>query len=114
MIADARDVLDHGLGVIVDGEPIDVFGFAGTWASTGITPAILIDMPGGPYNDPVRAFIRDNLKLYVTKTSKELFDLEADPRELKNVFKKRSDEIEAHYAVAKKRLREIVVTGKRK
>jgi hypothetical protein len=73
-----------------------------------------IDMPGGPYNDPVRAFIHGNLKLYMTQTSKELFDLETDPLEKSNVFKKRRDEIEAHYAVAKKRLREIVVTGKRK
>lgn len=78
------------------------------------TRDVLIDMPGGPYNDPVRAFIHGDLKLYITDSSKELFDLAADPLEKTNVFKDRREEIEAHYAVAKKRLREIVVTGKRK
>lgn len=76
--------------------------------------AILIDMPGGPYNDPVRAFIHGDLKLYLAGGNKELFDLAADPHEKRNVFKQRRAEIEAHYALAKKRLREVVVTGKRK
>ena len=71
-------------------------------------------MPGGPYNDPVRAFIHGDLKLYLSGGNKELFDLGKDPLEKRNVFKQRRAEIEAHYALAKKRLREIEVTGKRK
>src|SRR5690606_9312576 len=76
---------------------------------------ILIDMPGGPYNEPRRAFIHGDLKLIISReANKELFDLKDDPGETKNVYRQRSDEIEAHYALMKKRLREIVVKGEYK
>lgn len=79
------------------------------------TRDLLIDMPGGPYNKPRRAFIHGDLKLYISDDkNKELFDLSADPLEAKNVFRERSGEIEAAYALVKKRLREITVTGKYK
>lgn len=76
---------------------------------------IMIDMPGGPYNEARRAFIHGDLKLIISRgASKELFDLSTDPGEMRNVWGKRREEIEAPYALAKRRLREIVVTGKRK
>jgi choline-sulfatase len=82
------------------------------------TPAarpILVDMPGGPYNESRRAFIKDDLKLVISGgKKKELYDLAADPKETKNVWSKRKAEIEAHYALAKKSLKEIEVTGARK
>lgn len=79
------------------------------------TRDVLVDMPGGPYNKPRRAFIHGDLKLYISDDkNKELFDLGADPLEEKNVFRERKGEIEAAYALVKKRLREIVVSGKYK
>ncbi len=76
---------------------------------------VLIDMPGGPYNRPRRAFIHGDHKLYLTDANaKELFDLASDPLELKNIYrdqKELREELEARYALAKKRLREIEVTG---
>jgi choline-sulfatase len=76
---------------------------------------ILIDMPGGPYNEPRRAFIHGDLKLIISReANKELFDLAADPGETKNVYRERNEEIEAHYALMKKKLREIVVKGEYK
>jgi len=76
---------------------------------------ILIDMPGGPYNESRRAFIHGDLKLVISRgANKELFDLADDPGELKNLWAKRGKEIEAHYALFKSKLREIVVKGKRR
>lgn len=71
---------------------------------------ILIDMPAGPYNEARRAYIRNDLKLVISRdASKELFDLEGDPEETKNLWAARSKEIEAHYARAKSRFRAIDV-----
>lgn len=76
---------------------------------------ILVDMPGGPYNESRRAFIHGDLKLIVSRgAQKELFDLAEDPGELRNLWSTRKGEIEAPFAIAKKKLREIVVTGKRR
>ena len=76
---------------------------------------ILVDMPAGPYNEARRAFIKDDLKLIISRgAQKELFDLATDPGERKNIWRKRRKDIEAHYALAKSKLRAIEVTGKRK
>jgi len=84
----------------------------------GATPAerdILVDMPGGPYNESRRAFIHGDLKLIISRGAhKELFDLAKDPGEKRNLWHQRRKEIEAPYALFKSRLREIEVTGKRK
>lgn len=85
------------------------------WFGEPAVRDIIVDMPGGPYNESRRAFIHDGLKLIISRgASKELFDLEQDPGEMRNVWGKRGEEIEAPYALAKRRLREVVVTGKRK
>ena len=74
---------------------------------------ILVDMPAGPYNRARRAFIRGDLKLIISGgAQKELFDLKDDPGEVKNLWKTRRKDIEAYYAAAKAKLKEIVVTGK--
>jgi arylsulfatase A-like enzyme len=74
---------------------------------------ILIDMPGGPYNEARRAFIHGDLKLIISRGAhKELYDLAADPEEAKDLWRTRKGEIEDRYAAAKARLREIKVTGK--
>ena len=76
---------------------------------------ILIDMPGGPYNESRRALIHGDLKLIISRGAhKELFDLAADPGEQRNLWHTRRKEIEAPYALFKSKLREIKVTGKRK
>jgi len=76
---------------------------------------ILIDMPAGPYNESRRAFIHGDLKLIISRdTHKELYDLAADPEESRNVWGEKHTEIEAPYAVFKKRLKEIEVTGEYK
>ena len=76
---------------------------------------VIIDMPAGPYNEARRAFIHGDLKLIISRGAhKELFDLASDPAERHNLWRKRRKDIEAHYALAKQRMREIVVTGKRK
>ena len=76
---------------------------------------ILIDMPGGPYNDPRRAFIHGGMKLTVGGPHFELYDLERDPLERKNLWgSEASTTIEPRFAEAKARLREIRVTGARK
>jgi choline-sulfatase len=78
------------------------------------TPApqrdIVIDMPGGPYNEARRALIHDDLKLIVSRdAAKELYDLARDPAEAQDVWATRRREIEAVYAVTKSRLRLIEV-----
>jgi choline-sulfatase len=79
---------------------------------------VLIDMPGGPYNDPRRAIIHGDLKLTVSNgTSYELYDLAKDPEERQNLWESEgapSKEIASYYDVAKARLREVRVTGVRK
>jgi arylsulfatase A-like enzyme len=102
--AEAADFLS-GLSLVPDLYP-----------EPGAEPAardIMIDMPGGPYNEARRAFIHGDLKLIISRGAhKELFDLASDPDETKNVWGTRRKEIEDAYAVAKARLREIKVTGK--
>ncbi|EYF06203.1 sulfatase-like hydrolase/transferase [Chondromyces apiculatus] len=81
---------------------------------------VLVDMPGGPYNDARRALIHGDLKLTISNGARfELYDLAADPGEQKNLWdvadaRGKRDEIEALYAATKARMREIKVTGKRK
>ena len=81
---------------------------------------VLVDMPGGPYNDARRALIHGDLKLTISNGARfELYDLAADPGEQKNLWdfadaRGKRDEIEARYAATKARMREIKVTGKRK
>jgi len=86
----------------------------------GQTPEVrdvAIDMPGGPYNDPRRALIHDDLKLIVSNNTKfALYDLKTDPDERQDLWS--SPEIrkpmEERYAAFRARLREIRVTGPRK
>lgn len=77
---------------------------------------VLIDMPGGPYNDARRALIHGDMKLTISGGVRfELYDLAADPDEKKNLWGTPvAKEMEARYAVTKARLREIRVTGPRK
>jgi arylsulfatase A-like enzyme len=76
---------------------------------------VLIDMPGGPYNDPRRALIHGSMKLTVSNGSKfELYDLDKDADERHDLFT--SDPgakaaIEPIYRALTQRLREIRVTG---
>jgi len=85
----------------------------------GATPEardVLVDMPGGPYNDARRSLIHGDLKLTISGGVRfELYDLAADPDEKKNLWNTpQGKEMEARYAVTKARLREIRVTGPRK
>lgn len=78
------------------------------------TPApprdVVIDMPGGPYNEARRALIHGDLKLIVSRdASKELYDLARDPTEAHDVWPTRRREIEAVHAVMRSRLRLIEV-----
>jgi arylsulfatase A-like enzyme len=77
---------------------------------------VLVDMPGGPYNDPRRSFIHGDLKLTISGgTHQELYDLASDPGERKNLFGTGAEKpILPVYDAAKARLREIRVTGPRK
>ncbi|MFO0762689.1 MAG: sulfatase-like hydrolase/transferase [Byssovorax sp.] len=79
---------------------------------------ILIDMPGGPYNDPRRALIHGDLKMTISNgTGYELYDLGKDPEERNNLWEAGSGasaEMAGYYDAAKARLREIRVTGDRK
>lgn len=79
---------------------------------------VLVDMPGGPYNDARRALIHGDLKLTVSGEARfDLYDLAADPDENRNLAdtdKQRLREMKERYAATKARLREIKVTGKRK
>lgn len=89
--------------------------WVGDWFGEPETRDILIDMPGGPYNESRRAFIHGDLKLIISRGAhKELYDLAADPEEQRNVWSSRKEEIEAPYAVVKQKLREIVVEGPRR
>jgi arylsulfatase A-like enzyme len=80
----------------------------------------LVDMPAGPYNDARRAFLHEDLKLTISNGVRfELYDLAADPEERRNLWaapeaRPLREDMEARYAAAKARLREIKVTGKRK
>ncbi len=88
----------------------------------GLAPAqprdVAVDMPAGPYNDARRALIHGDLKLIVANDTRfDLFDLEADPTESKNLARTDEDRLKAmkdRYAAWKARLRAIEVTGKRK
>ncbi len=89
--------------------------WVGDWFGEPPVQDILIDMPAGPYNEARRAFIHGDLKLIISRGAhKELFDLSADPDEQQNVWGTRKEEIEAPYALAKQKLREIVVEGQRR
>ena len=71
---------------------------------------ILVDMPGGPYNEARRAFIHNDLKLIVSRdASKELFELGSDPEEAKDLWGSRKKDIEGPYAKAKGLLHHIEV-----
>jgi choline-sulfatase len=61
-----------------------------------IRDPIVLDLPEDGHNPEVRALIRGNTKLLVyAKTRFELYDLEADPGELKNLSKERPEELAA-------------------
>ena len=78
---------------------------------------ILIDMPGGPYNDPRRALIHDDLKMIVSNDSRfELYDLATDEAEKKNLWDDAAlrKPMEDRYAAVRASLKEIRVTGARK
>ena len=84
------------------------------WFGEPTPRPVLVDMPAGPYNGARRAFIKDDLKLILLRggQKKELYDLAEDPGETRNVWSTRKEEIEAHYALKKRKLKEIEVTGK--
>ena len=77
---------------------------------------MLVDMPGGPYNDDRRAFYHGDLKLLVANGARqELYDLAKDPGEEHDLAK--GPELAAiapYWEAAKARLREIKVKGERK
>jgi arylsulfatase A-like enzyme len=78
---------------------------------------VFIDMPGGPYNDPRRALIHDDMKMIVSNDSRfELYDLAADDAEKKNLWDDASlrKPLEERYAAIRAGLKEIRVTGSRK
>ena len=77
----------------------------------------LIDMPGGPYNDPRRALIHDDMKMIVSNDSRfELYDLASDEAERKNLWDDAAlrKPMEERYAAIRAGLKEIRVTGARK
>jgi choline-sulfatase len=78
---------------------------------------ILMDMPGGPYNDPRRALIHGDLKMIVSNDSRfELYDLATDEAEKKNLWDDAAlrKPLEERYAAIRAALKEIRVTGARK
>ena len=78
---------------------------------------VFMDMPGGPYNDPRRALIHDDMKMIVSNDSRfELYDLSSDEAEKKNLWDDAAlrKPIEERYAAIRASLREIRVTGARK
>jgi choline-sulfatase len=77
---------------------------------------ILIDMPGGPYNDPRRALIHGDLKMIVSNDSRyELYDLASDAEEKKNLWDTDARKpMEERYAAVRAGLKEVRVTGPRK
>jgi arylsulfatase A-like enzyme len=85
-------------------------------ASEAAPRDVFIDMPAGPYNDMRRAFIHGSLKLIVSNgTQYELFDLDADPNEARDLWRTpAAQEIGPLYEATKARLHEIKVTGPRK
>jgi arylsulfatase A-like enzyme len=94
----------------------DIFpGVAGAGAAPEARD-VIVDMPGGPYNDPRRALIHGDLKMIISGGVRfELYDLAADPEERKNLWgTPQAKAIEERYAAVKARLREIRVTGPRK
>lgn len=77
---------------------------------------VLVDMPGGPYNDDRRALYHADLKLVVSNGSHvELYDVAKDPGEEQDLADRpERAELQARYDAAKARLREVKVTGERK
>jgi arylsulfatase A-like enzyme len=78
---------------------------------------VMIDMPGGPFNDPRRALIHGDMKLIISNNSSyALFDLAKDPDEHEDLWKDEAvrKPMEERYAAVRARLREIRVTGERK
>ncbi|MEZ4297089.1 MAG: sulfatase-like hydrolase/transferase [Polyangiaceae bacterium] len=78
---------------------------------------IFMDMPGGPYNDPRRALIHDDLKMIVSNDSRfELYNLADDEAEKKNLWDDAAlrKPVEDRYAAIRASLKEIRVTGSRK
>ncbi|MBK8252810.1 MAG: sulfatase-like hydrolase/transferase [Polyangiaceae bacterium] len=78
---------------------------------------IFVDMPGGPYNDPRRALIHENMKMIVSNDSRfELYDLATDEAEKKNLWDDAAQRkpLEERYAAVRAGLKEIRVTGARK
>jgi hypothetical protein len=73
-------------------------------------------MPAGPYNDARMAFIHKNMKIVSSGGSRsEVYDLEQDPRELRNLSNTpEAKALESTFSLAKARLREVKVTGQRK
>ncbi|MBI4704745.1 MAG: sulfatase-like hydrolase/transferase, partial [Deltaproteobacteria bacterium] len=67
---------------------------------------VLIDMPAGPYNEARRAFIHDDLKLIISRGAHhELYDLQGDPEERKDIWTTERSRIEDAYAAFQARLR---------
>jgi arylsulfatase A-like enzyme len=77
---------------------------------------VLVDMPGGPYNDERRALYHGDLKLIVSNGAHvELYDIAKDPAEEHDLADgPERQAMEPHYDAIKARLREIKVTGERK
>lgn len=78
---------------------------------------VFMDMPGGPYNDPRRALIHDDMKMIVSNDSRyELYDLATDEAEKKNLWDDAAlrKPMEERYAAVRASLKEIRVTGARK
>jgi arylsulfatase A-like enzyme len=73
---------------------------------------VFVDMPQGPYNDERRAFIHDDLKLYVSAGVRyQLFDLAADPGEKHDIYADAAEvaRIVPVYRAFKADLREVSV-----
>jgi arylsulfatase A-like enzyme len=76
---------------------------------------VLVDMPGGPYNDERRALYHGDLKLIASGAHVEVYDLAKDPGEEQDLADAPERQtIQPYYDAAKARLREIKVTGERK
>ncbi len=77
---------------------------------------VLVDMPGGPYNDERRALYHGDLKLIISNGAHgELYDLAKDPGEEQDLADgPERQAIQPYYDATKARLREIKVTGERK
>jgi arylsulfatase A-like enzyme len=75
---------------------------------------VIVDMPGGPYNDPRMSILHGDMKLTISNGTKmELYDLAKDPDESKDLFSKDAP-IVGLYGAARARMKEIKVTGERK